>query len=128
MNPEIKKKWVDALRSGKYTQGRGYLRDENNRFCCLGVLCDVLAPEGWTETVEDPDYDGDEYRGYYAFIEQLPEACNHEEVKYTTHLPHGIRKVCEVENQFAAQDQLIDMNDEKRASFHEIADWIEENL
>ena len=31
-----------ALRSGKYTQGRGYLyRAEDDKHCCLGVLCAI---------------------------------------------------------------------------------------
>lgn len=37
-----RKKWVKALRSGKYKQAEGQLRD-GDRFCCLGVLCDVLG-------------------------------------------------------------------------------------
>lgn len=44
MNPEIKKRWVEALRSGKYKQTAGFLRDDFG-FCCLGVLCDVVASE-----------------------------------------------------------------------------------
>lgn len=40
MKPEIKKLWVDALRSGKYKQGTHRLRD-GNKFCCLGVLCEI---------------------------------------------------------------------------------------
>jgi hypothetical protein len=39
---DIKTRWVEALRSGEYEQGIGLLRKEN-RFCCLGVLCDLLA-------------------------------------------------------------------------------------
>ncbi len=39
------KKWVKALRSGKYKQGQGLLKqkDHNNviRHCCLGVLCEL---------------------------------------------------------------------------------------
>jgi hypothetical protein len=45
MKPEIKKLWVEALRSGDYKQGRSRLRDENNRFCCLGVLCNIYAQQ-----------------------------------------------------------------------------------
>lgn len=33
--------WIKALRSGKYAQGQGKL-NQNNKFCCLGVLCEVL--------------------------------------------------------------------------------------
>ncbi len=42
MKPEIKQKWVAALRSGKYKQGRGCLR-RHDSYCCLGVLCDLHA-------------------------------------------------------------------------------------
>ena len=44
MNQEIKAKWVSALRSGDYVQGTGQLR-RSNKFCCLGVLCDLHAQE-----------------------------------------------------------------------------------
>lgn len=50
MNPEIKQRWVAALRSGEYKQGRNFLfRD--GRHCCLGVLCDLYTKEtgiAWT--------------------------------------------------------------------------------
>jgi hypothetical protein len=45
MNPEIKAKWVAALRSGDYTQGIGALRSKKNEFCCLGVLCNIHAKD-----------------------------------------------------------------------------------
>jgi len=41
----IVRRWIAALRSGDYEQGRGSLR-KNNAFCCLGVLCDVLSKQG----------------------------------------------------------------------------------
>lgn len=45
MRKEIKQKWVDALRSGKYSQTQGQLRVTNDdgkaSYCCLGVLCDI---------------------------------------------------------------------------------------
>ena len=37
---ENRKKWVEALRSGKYKQGTGLLFD-GEKYCCLGVLCEV---------------------------------------------------------------------------------------
>jgi hypothetical protein len=40
MNPQVRDLWVAALRSGDYKQGRGQLR-KNDRYCCLGVLCDL---------------------------------------------------------------------------------------
>ncbi len=43
MNKEIKAKWVAALRSGDYAQGKITLRSKGNQFCCLGVLCNLHA-------------------------------------------------------------------------------------
>lgn len=49
IDEEIKTKWVAALRSGEYKQGRGFLRKIDSkgvdRFCCLGVLCDIYTKE-----------------------------------------------------------------------------------
>lgn len=37
---ENRKKWVKALRSGRYKQGKGCLRDvKSDAHCCLGVGC-----------------------------------------------------------------------------------------
>jgi hypothetical protein len=47
MDVQWRDKWVEALRSGKYKQGRGGLRDTRFHYCCLGVLCDVIDPNGW---------------------------------------------------------------------------------
>jgi hypothetical protein len=44
MNKRIKARWVKALRSGKYKQGRTQLKmktPDGDLFCCLGVLCDL---------------------------------------------------------------------------------------
>lgn len=39
MEKKLKNKWVKVLRSGKYTQGKGFLYNKkSNTFCCLGVL------------------------------------------------------------------------------------------
>lgn len=47
LNPEVKARWVAALRSGEYTQGKGMLREADNCMCCLGVLCDLYDKDGW---------------------------------------------------------------------------------
>ncbi len=46
MKYEIAMKWVEALRSGNYKQGTGYLKN-NDKFCCLGVLCDISQLGEW---------------------------------------------------------------------------------
>lgn len=45
MKANIKKRWIKALRSGKYKQGKGRLRNEKDEFCCLGVFCDITKDE-----------------------------------------------------------------------------------
>lgn len=45
MNPQVKVKWLHALRSGEYRQGRYRLKGEGGGFCCLGVLCDVYSKD-----------------------------------------------------------------------------------
>jgi hypothetical protein len=54
MNPDVKAKWTTALRSGKYRQGHGFLRVKgqngaDDRFCCLGVLCELAVEAGVTK-------------------------------------------------------------------------------
>lgn len=44
MKPEIKAKWIAALTDGTYEQAHEQLRD-GDKFCCLGVLCDLYVKE-----------------------------------------------------------------------------------
>lgn len=44
MDLDIARQWTAALRSGEYQQGVGKL-NQNGKFCCLGVLCE-LYPDG----------------------------------------------------------------------------------
>ena len=37
------RKWIQALRSGKYNQTR-YILHDSQGYCCLGVACDILIP------------------------------------------------------------------------------------
>lgn len=47
MKTKIKEKWITALESGDYVQGRKTLHNiTENTFCCLGVLCDLAVKEG----------------------------------------------------------------------------------
>ena len=44
MDRALRDRWVAALRSGDYKQGRVYLHNsEGDTWCCLGVLCDVAG-------------------------------------------------------------------------------------
>ncbi|WP_420431472.1 hypothetical protein [Candidatus Poriferisocius sp.] len=44
---DLIERWVEALRSGDYQQGIRFLRNTNDNYCCLGVLCDLVDPKGW---------------------------------------------------------------------------------
>lgn len=103
MNSEIKKKWVEALRSGLYKQGTGRLRCNDN-YCCLGVLCDITDKSKWRMT---------EYNFYYG--SQFCHSAYPSETK-----KFGLSK-SEVEH-------LIYLNDAENRDFNQIANYIEENL
>ena len=50
--------WARALKSGQYQQGKGFMRTNNGKYCCLGVAmdialangCEVTATENWGRT------------------------------------------------------------------------------
>ena len=53
-NVENIRKWVEALRSGKYEQNTGSLRNaDTGGFCCLGVACDISGIGEWETTPDD---------------------------------------------------------------------------
>lgn len=56
MNPTVKDKWLEALRSGEYEQGRDALYMQG-KHCCLGVLCDVYAKETGEGSFAPPHID-----------------------------------------------------------------------
>lgn len=43
MKRKIAEQWITALRSGQYRQSRYRLRTADNKFCVLGVLCNLHA-------------------------------------------------------------------------------------
>jgi hypothetical protein len=107
MDADLKKRWVKALRSGKYEQGRERLRQtgdaRKHAYCCIGVLCNIVDRRGWLDDDEQPH--------------KLANDC--EEMSP----PNRERAGLSGEEQAA----LINMND-NGASFVEIADYIEQNL
>jgi hypothetical protein len=81
MNPQVKKKWIDALRSGKYDQGSEKLRSHQG-FCCLGVLCDLYSHEknqgwdfkGYSENSEEDNTYPTDYWYFDGESEFLPDS------------------------------------------------------
>jgi hypothetical protein len=59
VNREVGLRWVAWLRDPSHKQGRGQLRDAEDRYCCLGGACEVLAGHsGKGEWINDEDRDG----------------------------------------------------------------------
>jgi hypothetical protein len=53
MDEKLKKRWIEALRSGRYKKGKGFLKTVSKSgrttHCCLGVLCDITKTKHGTE-------------------------------------------------------------------------------
>lgn len=116
MNKVIADKWIKALRSGKYKQGTGRLRDDN-QFCCLGVLCDISKKGKWNKT---------HYKiGNNVSVAMLPkEVANWAEMKSTD-------GSFELKGEYDKSKKLWSLNDNLGESFTQIAFIIEkewENL
>jgi hypothetical protein len=43
VDKKMRSKWLRALRSGKYKQGRNALLNKQDGYCCLGVLASVCG-------------------------------------------------------------------------------------
>lgn len=112
MNPEAKKLWLEALRSGEYKQGRDGLC-YNDKFCPLGVAYDVCV-DGYWEMVPG-------YPGYWAIVPAGKPGLG-----TTTTLPGAVRD--ELGLSWDDACRVMKLNDIDHLTFPEIADWIEENL
>lgn len=103
MKIDIALRWVEALRSGNYLQGKhnllsyGYDMDTGDQIlmhCALGVLCEIAVHDGVVKRHDDPDIDangiwlGDEgmflpdANGFGAYVDLSiePEELWHENV------------------------------------------------
>lgn len=111
---KLMQEWVDALRSGDYKQNYYTLtkaNDEGNPtcFCVIGVLADILYKQGYaTRRKLHTEIDT---RFIYVF--GLYESSTQIPPKYVD----GMHQML-----------LINMNDSKKYSFDELADYIEENI
>lgn len=112
---ENRKKWVEALRSGKYKQTSDSLRNREGdgyAFCCLGVACDLYNPNLWEQ--ENP-------RGASTYLEN------------TCSLPTAVMNwlgLKEAEGQWDEEDPMkvrsLSIYNDDGATFDEIADLIED--
>lgn len=111
----LKEQWIAALRSGKYSQARGRLR-RGDKFCCMGVLCDVERPNNW---MVDSWYSstGDNYISVPP-TDLLSTAVPGWEGPDTVNLGNGQKSI-------SLAAFLVSQNDGEDATFEEIADLLE---
>jgi len=95
-------KWIKALRSGKYKQGKHRLRTaKTGGYCCLGVACSVLAKETGNKT---------------------NSFSNHKTLNYSGYLNARGEKLLRIKG---VQATLSHMNDSQNYTFEQIADFLE---
>jgi hypothetical protein len=109
MHDEAKEAWLAALRSGRYEQTKGRLRDNTGAMCCLGVMCDVVNPDAWkvTESQAGMIVSNTWFGAISLPPDDFTEALglDSDQVRY-----------------------LATLNDDLDCNFQEIADYIEDNL
>ncbi len=109
MDAEWKRKWVSALRSGEYKQGRYRLMEDNGSFCCLGVLTDLVVKES------EGKYRWDDDSGFTYDQGVLPGEVTDIVGLYSC-------------DPYVKETTLSSWNDDKGADFNQIADLIEKHL
>lgn len=128
--------WLDALESGKYEQGKTFL-NKNNKFCCLGVACDLFA-EKLGLVIENDD-------GIIGYANKVEDQSQRWESDYTsTTLPKPIMELLKIrdncgefinktviasKNDYGTMSygSLAGMNDSGNFSFKDIAEYIRNN-
>jgi hypothetical protein len=132
MNKDIAKKWVKALRSGKYKQGKSFLKQFNSKgqpkHCCLGVLCELYndtMKKNNKKTISVKCRDDDLDYGYVTFAnkdDSLPAV-----VRKWAGIKNKLGTFSYTERIFKHTECLADLNDTGK-KFSTIADIIEKNV
>ena len=126
MNAKIAEKWVAALRSGEYLQGRGQLakvvystKQPDNaviKYCCLGILCDLAVKAGLPIDVGHTD------------VTAYSDGITYDEG--TVYLPPIVQRWADIQTMNGRIDNktsLSKLNDTCK-TFPEIADIIEQHV
>lgn len=125
MNPDIKERWITALRSGEYEQGTATLRGIDGKYCCLGVLCELAVADGVVGRATK-----DTYGHLYRSTADLAD-CQKSYLPLAVQQWAGLNSTSPRVTGVAYYDGEIDLaslNDSGSFSFHAIADIIEKKL
>jgi len=121
--PEIKKAWIEALRSDEYIQGKGKLIEKKVsyervffKYCCLGVVSKINS----AQVKNDSQF---KYRiGRISHIES-----SYPPVSWFRNLIIGGHKISDAKIS-KLLDKLVNMNDDRNYSFKSISNYIEKWL
>jgi len=100
---EFKKKWVEALRSGEYKQGKEQLYDSEGHYCCLGVAAKICGND-MNNLIGECGFVPFDAKG-------VPDLLKNNEDMEEGDVP-----------------EFLAIENDTEASFIEIADWIDKNL
>jgi hypothetical protein len=119
MKTELKQKWVEALRSTKYTQGTTWLRKKDSAqtyHCCLGVLCEIMDPKCLVDRLD--------------LCKEISNLCKEIPIGVLSHSLNVLddERLNDAGLTRIEMNKLINLNDTLRRNFNEIADFIEVNL
>lgn len=130
MNADLKRRWVDKLRSGEIEQGHGMLCNFKGQMCCLGVLAEVDG-----QLKRDMVFAGGTGSGFVAFDEHHNANRSSYVLSPDLEEKYGLRVLLpwvdpddERDTERPAWACLTGLNDRLRWSFGEIADWAEANI
>lgn len=123
MKPEIAKIWVEALRSGEYEQCTSVLRSTDNKFCCLGVLCELAVKEG---VIGPPEINNQ--TSYYIY-DKVNNGGSVTYLKRGIYPPYEVTYWAGLHNRYGeyCNTSLAEHND-NGMTFDQIADIIEANV
>lgn len=134
MKESIAKQWIEALRSGKYRQAHGTLRNNelivNDRkkpvtgFCCLGVLCNLHAIEHPKLAAKQTDPDRYFDKGGVLPKEVMKWAgLSCEQGSFDPDEVKGLSS----DSLDSSHDTLVELNDSGNYGFLKLATFIEKN-
>lgn len=133
MNTTVKALWTAALRSGEYSQAKGYLRSDEG-YCCLGVLCEVAVKNGVIPKAErivrafdsEPTYIYGDDRAHLTLPSEVMEWAGLTEYNPLTDMDSEVGRVSDESHPRKAP--LSELNDSMGFDFEKIADVIDAQL
>ena len=116
-NRENIDKWIAALRSGEFKQGRGQLLTNYGGYCCLGVACEVYRRENGGEWIDKEIGSGETQKEFKGSAAVLPVEVE-DWLGISSHNP----MLFDSDNEYHS---ATDLNDSFGYTFDQIADAIE---